>query len=268
MVSLQRLGSIETVIALVWDLTFTVFVLRLAFVYAALSLAATTLLAVLAHAAVLPLIVAQQQQHGVPQTPSLDHVMGTASSYPRIVLLGLVAAAVFVTVGACSRAIMTWAQIPQLRRFRAAIGAVAAAYVGLAWLAASFLSTSAGCSGHSLKAGHDSAVTPYSHIARTSAIMGMVFVAAVALMPWLSMALLERPSRWHGYHQRTPPRSGWTTPTKTARPSLEDEKAPVVETYAAEDDTEAVPRREESTDADGAKRYSLRTASERHLPKH
>ncbi|CAK7228365.1 hypothetical protein SBRCBS47491_006879 [Sporothrix bragantina] len=318
MAPLQRLGSIETVIGFLWEVTFTFLVMRLAFVYAALALFSTALLACLAHAAVLPFLAAQQQ---VPPQALLDHVLGAANSSTKTAFLVLVSLIVVAVVGICSRFVMTWAQIPQLRRFRAAIGCMAATQVSLAWLALNYFYPS-GCAGSGHMADHEQIhghghgqgngivgktptptnphmFTPTAGASMSMAsfcqksrvsigcvhsslnsistctIVGIVFVAAVALMPWVSMALLERPSRRYG-HQRTASNADWTTPTKkittrsmSSRLSLE-EKAPMVDSYTStSEDEEAEPRRAPKTRSQtGAKRYSLRTASERRSPRY
>ncbi|CAK7268364.1 hypothetical protein SEPCBS57363_003056 [Sporothrix epigloea] len=251
MTALLRLGSIETVIGFLWEITFTVFVVRLALIYAALALVSTVLVACLAHAVVL-LYLANQQRHTSPQT-LFDRVLNSADlSIAKMALPTLVSTAiiVIVVVGICNHIVMSYARIPQLRRFRLAIGSMAAVDVGLAWLALSFFSpASPECGGHAQKnvdktptptgplvcmptAGVRMSTTAFCQLSRVSiscagsnlssvsicTIVAIVFVAAVALMPWVSMALLERPSR-HYSHRRSASIAGWTTPTKTTTPT-------------------------------------------------
>ncbi|CAK7223532.1 hypothetical protein SCUCBS95973_005211 [Sporothrix curviconia] len=306
----QRFGSVETVIGFLWEITFTVLVMRLALVYAALAVLSTALLACVAHAAVLPFLAAQQQ---VPPQTLLDRVLGAVNSSTKTALLALASLAIIAVVGLCSRIVMALAQIPQLRRFRAAIGGMAATYVSLAWLALNFFSP-----GHDpLQDSHRSAektptptnphmFTPTAgasmsmaafcqrsrvsfgcaHCNSVSActVVGLVFVAAVAVMPSLSMALLERPSRWYS-HQRAASNTGWTLPAtpKMARAKasttqsvsfrfpLEDKTAIAGSyTFTSEDDEEEDVLRQapKTRSSAGAKRYALRSPSERRSPRH
>ncbi|CAK7566605.1 MAG: hypothetical protein SEPTF4163_004553 [Sporothrix epigloea] len=248
---LQRLGSIETVIGFLWEITFNVLVVRLALIYAALALMSTVLVASLAHAVVL-LYLANQERYISPQT-LLDHVLSSIDlSIAQMALPTLVSAAIIViaVVGICSHVVMSFARIPQLRRFRLAIGGMAAVDVCLVWLALCFFSSaSPKCGGHAQEyldrtptptgplacmptAGVRISTAAFCQFSRVSiscaysnlsgvnmcAILAIVFVAAVALMPWLSMALLERPSR-HYSHQRSASTAGWTTPIKTTMPT-------------------------------------------------
>ncbi|CAK7202749.1 hypothetical protein SEUCBS139899_005476 [Sporothrix eucalyptigena] len=307
----RRLGSIETVVAFLWEITFTFFVMRLSFVYAALALTSTALLACLAHAAVLPFLAARQQ---VPAQTLLDNVLlGATNSTTKTALLVLVSALVVVVVGICSRVVMNYAKIPQLRRFRGAIGGMAATFLGLGWIAARIFLPSF-CAGQTFVDGHSNHVvvdkiptptnphmftptgdgtmsmTSFCQKSRVSigrvhnslnsvslcTIVGIVFIAAVALMPWLSMILLERPNRRYG-HQRISSNNGWSTPTKTpasrststARSSYE-KKTPLVQVTSYSSSEEEVASRRtrapKTRSKTGTKRYSLRTSTERRSP--
>ncbi|KAL1902875.1 hypothetical protein Sste5346_000786 [Sporothrix stenoceras] len=291
--SSRRLSSTEAVIGFLWDITFFFFVVRLSFVYAVLSVAASAAMACVAHAAVLPYVAARQH---VGVDALVRNVLG-ASSTTSTALVVLVSTALFAVVGICGRVMMGYAKIPQVRGFRLAIGAMAAVYVGLGWLAALYFSPACGqgstaaakkahgvvptdntltlasfCQTSRLRVGGISSNTSIS----ACTVVGLAFVAAVALVPWLSMILLEQPNRRYSRrHRRVSSNCGWlragspsttpTTPTYEKKALMSPDSS---STTASEDET-ATPKRTtrksrtRTTRTTPKKRYSLRSSSER-----
>lgn len=312
--SSRRLGSTEAVIGFLWDIAFFFFVIRLSFVYAVLSVAASAAVACLGHAAVLPYVAARQQ---VGVDALVRNVLG-ASSTTSTALVVLVSAALFAVVAVCGRVMMGYAKIPQIRGFRLAIGAMAAFYVGLGWLAALYYVPACGQNASAVNSklhAHPQGVYPHAHgvvpttdntltlasFCQTSRLrvgginsntsisactaVCLAFVAAVALMPWLSMVLLEQPNRRYSRrHRRVSSNCGWlravspsasTTPTTPTTPTSYEKKALMspdssASTSASEDET-ATPKRTRksrtrTTRSTPKKRYALRSSSERRTP--
>ncbi|ERT03063.1 uncharacterized protein SPSK_09671 [Sporothrix schenckii 1099-18] len=280
-------GSTEAVIDFLWDITFLFFVIRLSFVYAVLSAAASAAVACLAHAAILPFVAARQN---VGVGALVHKVLGTSST-TKTALVVLVSAVLFSVVGLCGRFMMGYAKIPQLRGFRIPIGVAAAVYVGLGWLAASeFVPACRGKTATTTPKGHgvvpaDNALTLASFCQSTRlrvggiasntsvsacTIVGLVFVAAVALVPWLSMVLLERPNRRYGRHRRTSSNIGWLramSPSPSAIPVNEKSLSSPPEPSTSTDDSEdpASPKKTSTTRVTRTpkKRYSLRNTTTR-----
>lgn len=159
--------STESVIEILWDVALAVFVIRIAFFYVSLAAAATALFAWSAPK-VLPAACLPS-----PSSPPLEASPGGCSVTTAALTLGIFSVLI---AALCARVTSFYFALPRVATYRLAIGAMSLVYIVLGSLAVAFVVPPR--------------EWPIGHVA-----LSAVFTGAIALMPWLSMWLLERPAK-------------------------------------------------------------------------
>ncbi|OAA68461.1 hypothetical protein SPI_00656 [Niveomyces insectorum RCEF 264] len=182
--------STESVVEVLWDIALAVFVVRVAFVYAAVVALSTAVLAWAAHAG-LPYLVASVP-HAAAGAPTTTATTVTFAGHGGPVGLALSSTASLLLVAVCNYlVIIAYYKAPRGHSFRLAIGATAAAYVVLGRLLVALLTPT-----HVQEAVRTHCGGSNGFVWRAAS--GFFALAAIALMPWLSMVLLERSDRDQG----------------------------------------------------------------------
>ncbi|EFX03436.1 hypothetical protein CMQ_364 [Grosmannia clavigera kw1407] len=183
--------STESVIEILWDIALAVFVIRLAFIYVALT-AVVVVLFGWATSGLLPLSV-HLPDALAKAIAACSPSVSAASAERTLTIVALVLPAVAIPA-LCARLVNGYYRIPRVASYRLAIGLMSLVYVVLGSLLASLVLPAH--MRHGAHCGHSHVPSSNSSYSSSSlynihVALGGLFVASVALMPCLSMWLME-----------------------------------------------------------------------------